>query len=75
MVTLAATLPVSLNGVGVREWVMVWICSPLGIGEADAALMAMLFVAAGLCYAVVGAIVVSQTPLRMGKETPVDPSA
>lgn len=64
LVTLAAMLPFSLNGVGIREWVMIGILTPIGIGEADAAVMAMLFVVAGLCYASIGAMVFARSPIR-----------
>ena len=56
LVTLAAMIPISLNGVGVREWVMVWICTPLGILEADAAMTAMLFMVAGFFYSAIGGV-------------------
>lgn len=66
LVSLAAMLPISLNGVGVREWVMIWICTPLGIVEADAAMIAMLFIVPGLCYAVLGAVIFNRSPHRRG---------
>jgi hypothetical protein len=56
LVTLAAMAPISLNGIGVREWVMIWICVPLGIAESDAAVMALLFFCGNLAYAAVGAV-------------------
>ena len=64
IVTLAAMLPLSLNGIGIREWVMIWICAPLGIGEADAAMMAMLFVLANLFYAAVGGLIFLRISLQ-----------
>ncbi len=70
MVTLAAMLPISLNGIGVREWVMIWICTPLGVQEADAAMMAMLFIVAGFFYAAIGAVVFAKVPSMMRTAQP-----
>jgi uncharacterized protein (TIRG00374 family) len=61
LVTLADMIPISLNGVGVREWVMVWICTPLGIVEADAAMTAMMFMVAGFFYAAIGGMIFIRT--------------
>ncbi len=61
MITLASMLPISFNGIGVREWVMIWICAPLGVERPDAAMVAMLFLAAQLLYAMIGGVVVYRT--------------
>lgn len=73
LVTLAALAPFTLNGHGIREWVMIWICTPLGITQGDAAVIAWLFVAGGLIYAAIGAVVlrrsVSHRPSGTGQGT------
>lgn len=72
LVTLAAMAPISLNGIGVREWVMIWICVPLGIAESDAAVMALLFLCGNLAYAGVGAVlfgISKDGPCRSGSST------
>ncbi len=55
LVSLAAMMPITFNGLGVREWVMIWVCLPLGVAKADAAVVAWLFVFGGLIFAAVGA--------------------
>ena len=53
MVSLLTLLPVSLNGMGVREWGTVLFLHPLGIGVETALSLAFLWfavtTAAGLC--------------------------
>jgi len=61
LVSLAAMLPLSLNGIGIREWVMVWISQPLGTSEADAVMMPFLYLCANLFYAVLGAMLFFRT--------------
>ncbi|MEE9294093.1 MAG: lysylphosphatidylglycerol synthase transmembrane domain-containing protein [Phycisphaerae bacterium] len=70
LVSLAAMAPFSLNGIGIRECVMIWICAPLGITQGDAAVIAWLFVAGGLFYAGVGAVVLSRSMTRGRADTP-----
>jgi uncharacterized protein (TIRG00374 family) len=43
VVTLLTLLPVSLNGMGVREWGMVLLLAPLGVGAAPATALAFLW--------------------------------
>ncbi len=66
LVSLAAMAPFTFNGIGVREWVMIWICAPLGIGDADAAVIAWLFLAGIMVYAVAGALVFGRSVARSG---------
>src|SRR5581483_7781695 len=53
MITLLTLVPVSLNGMGVREGGMVLFLAPLGIGQATAVSLAFLwfcvFTVASLC--------------------------
>jgi uncharacterized membrane protein YbhN (UPF0104 family) len=53
MVSLLTLLPISLNGMGLREWGMVLFLRPLGVNEGTALSLAFLwflvFTAAGLC--------------------------
>jgi uncharacterized membrane protein YbhN (UPF0104 family) len=53
MVTLLTLIPVSLNGMGVREWGMVLFLAPLGVGKGTALSLSFLwflvFSGAGLC--------------------------
>jgi uncharacterized protein (TIRG00374 family) len=57
MVTLLTLLPISLNGMGVREWGTVLFLAPLGVGQGTALSLAFLwfsvFTAASLCGGVI----------------------
>lgn len=66
LVSLAAMLPLSINGAGIREWVMVWLYVPLGVAPADAALISLLFMLAGLLYGLLGGIVWHRTMASEG---------
>lgn len=58
--TIATLVPISFNGIGVREWATIWVCKPLGVSSADAALIAVLFIAGGLIHAAIGAMLLNQ---------------
>lgn len=65
---LFAALPITLNGLGVREGVYVLLFGMLGVGKADATALGLLWFAsttfAGLCES--AAFVVAPTPLAAG---------
>jgi glycosyltransferase 2 family protein len=69
--TLATMLPLSFNGIGVREWTLIWISQPFGIREADTAMIAILFVVSGFLLAGGGGYLFARTsngrPDAMGK--------
>ncbi|MBN1342110.1 MAG: flippase-like domain-containing protein [Phycisphaerae bacterium] len=75
LVTLATMVPFSFNGIGVREWVMIWICRPIGIQDADAALVALLFLSANLMGALVGGILWQRMPSPPPEDTATTPIA
>jgi uncharacterized protein (TIRG00374 family) len=55
VVTLMTLLPVSLNGMGVREWGMVLLLAPLGVGAAPATALALLWFVAFSAPSLAGA--------------------
>ncbi len=69
--TIATMIPISFNGIGVREWATIWVCAPLGVASADAALIAVLFIASGLFLAAIGAFLLNQRMAWMPTKTGV----
>ena len=61
LATLASLLPLSINGLGIREWVMILVCTPLGISQADAAVVSLLFVVSSLLLSVPGAVILARS--------------
>lgn len=57
MVSLLTLLPLSLNGIGVREWGCVLFLTPLGVREAHALTLSVLWFAVQLAVSVLGGIV------------------
>src|SRR5262249_1186810 len=56
VVTLLTLLPISLNGMGVREWGTVLMLAPLGVSEATALTLAFLWFATFSVVSLGGAI-------------------
>ncbi len=56
LVTLLTLLPVSVNGMGLREASMVLLLAPLGIGDAEAVTLALLLFAVQTAAGLVGLI-------------------
>ncbi len=69
--TIATLVPISFNGIGVREWATIWVCTPLGVSRADAALVAVLFIAGGLIHAGIGAMLLNRRKTWMPAESGV----
>jgi uncharacterized membrane protein YbhN (UPF0104 family) len=57
MVTLLMLLPISVNGMGVREGGTVLFLAPLGVGESAALTLAFLWFATGIAVSLVGGVV------------------
>lgn len=55
--TVAATAPITINGLGVREGAWVWILGRYGVGTVDALAYALLILATYLATSVIGGIV------------------
>jgi len=74
VVSFAASLPISINGWGIREIAAVSAFGALGIGAEPAAALSILV---GLCatVAVVGLVPILMLPLRAGRTTQPDSGA
>jgi hypothetical protein len=57
MVSLLTLLPVSLNGMGIREWGTVLFLKPLGVNEGTALTLAFLWFAVNTVAALAGGFV------------------
>jgi uncharacterized membrane protein YbhN (UPF0104 family) len=57
MVSLLTLLPLSLNGMGVREWGCALFLAPLGVSQADAFTLSILWFAVQLAVSVLGGVV------------------
>ena len=57
MVSLLTMLPVSINGMGMRESAMVLFLAPLGIAESVAVTLALLWFAVFLAVSLMGGVV------------------
>ena len=57
LATVAATAPITINGLGVREGAWVWILGRYGVGAVDALAYALLVLAMSLASSAVGGIV------------------
>jgi uncharacterized membrane protein YbhN (UPF0104 family) len=57
MVSLLTLAPLSVNGMGVREWGCVWFLAPLGVSEPRALTLAFLWFAVQLAVSVLGGVV------------------
>lgn len=57
MVSLLTLLPLSLNGMGVREWACAFFLAPLGVSQAAAFTLAFLWFAVQLAVSVIGGFV------------------
>jgi glycosyltransferase 2 family protein len=55
--TLAATVPVTINGLGIREGVWVWVLGAYGVAAGDALAFAILVLAMSLASSAIGGIV------------------
>jgi len=64
MVSLLTMLPVSINGVGMRENAMVFFLAPLGVAEATAVPLALLWFAVFLAVSLVGGVVYLVGPFQ-----------
>ncbi len=56
LVTLVSMIPITINGMGLREWTMIGLSSKLDYSRVDAAMMVWMFLCATLIYASIGAI-------------------
>lgn len=54
LVSLATMLPLSLAGLGVREWAWVWFLAPFGVPAADAVALSLAYFACPLLAGAVG---------------------
>jgi uncharacterized membrane protein YbhN (UPF0104 family) len=70
LASIAAMIPLSINGVGFREVVYVWGFSAYGIGHDTAFAFAILVLGASLCASVVGGIAYALTGDSGGSGTP-----
>jgi hypothetical protein len=57
MVSLLTLLPISLNGWGVREWGMLVFLAPLGVDEATALTLSVLWTAVNIAVSLLGGVV------------------
>jgi len=57
MVSLLTLLPISLNGWGVREWGMFMFLAPLGVEEATALTLSVLWTAVNIAVSLLGGVV------------------
>jgi uncharacterized membrane protein YbhN (UPF0104 family) len=57
MVSLLMLLPISVNGMGVREGGMVLFLLPLGVDESSAVTLAFLWFATGVAVSLMGGVV------------------
>lgn len=55
--TVAATAPITVNGLGVREGAWVWILGRYGVGTVDAVAYALLILAMSLATSAIGGVV------------------
>jgi uncharacterized membrane protein YbhN (UPF0104 family) len=74
MVTLLAMLPVSMNGMGVREWATALFLAPLGVGESVAVSLALLWFAVIAVTCLAGGVVYlcGRFPKPEAPQTPPD---
>ncbi len=57
VVTLITLVPVSINGIGLRETALAVLGAPFGVGAADAVAMAWIVLTGTVMYAVIGGLV------------------
>jgi len=57
MVSLLTVLPLSLNGMGIREWGMILFLAPVGVGGGTALCLALLWFAAFSTASLAGGLV------------------
>lgn len=57
LVSLATMLPLSLAGLGVREWAWVWFLAPFGVPAADAVALSLAYFACPFLAGAVGGLV------------------
>jgi glycosyltransferase 2 family protein len=69
MVTLMTVLPISLNGIGVREGGMILFLSPLGVSDAAAVSLAVLWFMVFTASSLVGGVVYFMGDSSRPKET------
>jgi len=70
-ISIAAMLPVTLSGLGLREGAWVLLLAPLGIATASAMSFSLLYYVAGLVVGVAGAILFLTSGLRSQLKSPI----
>jgi hypothetical protein len=69
LVALMSALPISLNGVGVREGGLVWILSTYSVGEAQSVALGLLWLSVTVATGLIGGVVyMLGPPLNSGKQ-------
>ena len=49
-------LPISIYGIGVRDYGYVYFFSQAGVGDLQTRSLALFFMAAGICYSLIGGL-------------------
>lgn len=56
IITLMEALPISIYGIGVRDYGYVYFFSQVGVGDLQTRSLALFFMATGVCYSLIGGL-------------------
>lgn len=56
MITLMEALPISIYGIGVRDFGYVYFFTQVGMGDLETRALALFFMATGICYSLIGGL-------------------
>lgn len=75
LVSLATMLPLSLAGLGVREWAWVWYLAPFGVPSGDAVALSLAYFACPVVAGLIGGALFALRGAAPGLSAPPGPAA